>query len=265
MILESMSSQACTLLLSYSWSVSTAWFCGELACGDDEQRWEIVCWEMKTRNSSTPLQIATPEKDRIRVLMRDDIQHYENSVKLTIAVQFFTSLFGQESLSLPVIDTANLYDQLDISMLDEPISWAETEIVDAINRSPGNRSPGPDGFFFREFHENTAELPGINSATIVLLPKKEAEMDIRDFRPISLVHSIPKLATKVLAIHLQWRIPILVHPLHSDFQAGRCIVENFFFASAAELVQQTKRRKKPMIVLFWNSTSRRLSTVSAST
>ena len=77
---------------------------------------------MKTRNSSTPLQIATPEKDRIRVLMRDDIQHYENSVKLTIAVQFFTSLFGQESLSLPVIDTANLYDQLDISMLDEPIS-----------------------------------------------------------------------------------------------------------------------------------------------
>lgn len=161
-------------------------------------------------------------------------------------------------------------------MLDEPISWAE--IVKAINRSPGNRSPGPDGFtnefckyfssvlkedlfaFFREFHENTAELSGINSATIVLLPKKEAAMGIRDFRPISLVHSIPKLATKVLAIRLQEKIPMLVHPLQSGFLAGRCIVESF--GLAAELVQQAKKRKKPMIVLFSNLTSRRLSTVS---
>ena len=58
------------------------------------------------------------------MLMRDDIQHYENLEKLTIAAQFFTNLFGQDS-SLPVIDPANLYDQLDISMLDEPISWAD--------------------------------------------------------------------------------------------------------------------------------------------
>ena len=56
--------------------------------------------------------------------MRDDIQHSENSEKLTIAAEFFTNLFGKDS-SLPVIDPANLYGQLDISMLDEPISWAE--------------------------------------------------------------------------------------------------------------------------------------------
>lgn len=57
------------------------------------------------------------------MLMRDDIQHSENSEKLAIAAQFFSSLFGQDSLPLPVIDPANLYDQLDLSMLDEPIAW----------------------------------------------------------------------------------------------------------------------------------------------
>lgn len=72
-------------------------------------------------------------------------------------------------------------------------------------------------------------------------------MDIRDFRPICLVHSLPKLVTKVLAMQLQRRIPTLVHPLQSGFLPGGCIIENF--ALAAELVQQAKKRKKPMIVL----------------
>jgi hypothetical protein len=39
----------------------------------------------------------------------------------------------------------------------------------------------------------------LNSAYITLLPKKDDAMNIRDFRPISLVQSFAKLITKILA------------------------------------------------------------------
>lgn len=60
-------------------------------------------------------------------------------------------------------------------------------------------------------------------------------MDIKEFRLISLAHSIPKLMSKILALCLQKKIPDLVHPLQSSFLPGRCIVE--IFVLAAELVQ----------------------------
>jgi mannosylglycoprotein endo-beta-mannosidase len=42
------------------------------------------------------------------------------------------------------------------------------------------------------------DLNLINKANITLLPKKEGAEDIRDFRPISLIHAIAKIITKVL-------------------------------------------------------------------
>lgn len=162
-----------------------------------------------------------------------------------------------------MLDPCQLYQPLALDDLEQTFSWAE--IVSAINKSPNNKSPGPDGFtnefykaykhlikedlmrFFSEFYNLQANLAGVNTASIVLLPKKESPIEIKDFKPISLVHSLPKLSTKVLANRLQKRIPEMVHPLQSGFLAGRCIVENF--ALAAELVQFAHKRKLPMIVL----------------
>jgi hypothetical protein len=39
----------------------------------------------------------------------------------------------------------------------------------------------------------------LNSAFITLLPKKEDASNIKDYRPISLVHSFAKLITKIQA------------------------------------------------------------------
>jgi hypothetical protein len=42
----------------------------------------------------------------------------------------------------------------------------------------------------------------LNSALVALIPKKEGADQVKDFRPISLVHSMAKLATKILANRL---------------------------------------------------------------
>ena len=52
--------------------------------------------------------------------------------------------------------------------------------------------------FFDDFHSNTVAFEGINTAFITLLPKKDTPLELRDYMPISLVHSAPKLVSKVL-------------------------------------------------------------------
>lgn len=85
--------------------------------------------------------------------------------------------------------------------------------------------------FFNDFFHQRADLSGINWAHIALLPKVEVPLDITHYRPISLVHNIIKLLTKVLAIRLQRLISLLIHCMQSGFIKGRAIVENFALAS----------------------------------
>jgi hypothetical protein len=75
----------------------------------------------------------------------------------------------------------------------------------------------------------------LNSAYITLLPKKEDAMNIRDYRPISLVHSFAKLVTKLLANRLAGRLDQLVSSSQSAFIKGQFIQDDFM------LVQQTAR------------------------
>jgi hypothetical protein len=67
----------------------------------------------------------------------------------------------------------------------------------------------------------------LNSAYITLLPKKEDATSIKDFRPISLVHSFAKLITKLLANRLAGRLNQMVSPNQSAFIEGRFIQDNF--------------------------------------
>ena len=48
----------------------------------------------------------------------------------------------------------------------------------------------------------------LNSAFITLLPKKMDVVQVKDFRPISLIHSFTKLVTKIMANRLDLSYPL---------------------------------------------------------
>jgi hypothetical protein len=75
----------------------------------------------------------------------------------------------------------------------------------------------------------------INTSLIVLIPKKDGADALHDYRPISLIHRIVKLFTKVLARRLAPRLDEMVSPCQSAFIKNRCIQENFIY------VQNTTR------------------------
>jgi hypothetical protein len=70
---------------------------------------------------------------------------------------------------------------------------------------------------------------------IILIPKVVGAEQVKDFKPISLVHSFAKLITKLLANWLAERLNEMVSPIQSAFIKGRFIQDNFM------LVQQTTR------------------------
>jgi hypothetical protein len=86
----------------------------------------------------------------------------------------------------------------------------------------------------------------LNSAYITLLPKSPDALEIKDFRPISLIHSFAKIVSKLLANILAGKLPSLVSNSQSAFIKGRCIHDNFI------IVHQTAmalHRQEPMILL----------------
>ncbi|BAH92418.1 Os03g0821633 [Oryza sativa Japonica Group] len=76
----------------------------------------------------------------------------------------------------------------------------------------------------------------VNKAFITLLPKRSDARKLKDFRPISLVHSFVKLFTKVLSRRLAPKLDALVAKNQSAFVKKRCIQDNFM------LVRQSAKR-----------------------
>ena len=101
---------------------------------------------------------------------------------------------------------------------------------------PSEKALGPDGFFglfyklgwptikgdllnaIAKFHSGNAQnFHKLNSANLTLLPKKDEPEAIKDFRPISLIHSFSKIITKLLSLRLSPVIGKLVSPVQSAF------------------------------------------------
>ena len=85
-------------------------------------------------------------------------------------------------------------------------------------------------------------LNSLNQALIVLLLKKDEAVEMRDFTPISLVHSFGKIFSKLLASRLGPRIHDLVGLNQSAFIRGRSILDNFMLIQNA--IRSLHRKKK---------------------
>jgi hypothetical protein len=108
----------------------------------------------------------------------------------------------------------------DLGSLEEPFSSSEIDQV--IKMMPVDKSPGPDGFNARflkncwhiiktdiyqvcqDFYNGEVSLQAINSSMITLIPKINSPRNAGDYRPISLLNSVLKLITKLLAVQHQY-------------------------------------------------------------
>ena len=68
------------------------------------------------------------------------------------------------------------------------------------------------------FHRlDTRGLQLINKALITLLPKVDGAKDIKDFRPVSLVHGAVKIFMKALSVRLADDLPQMISMQQSAF------------------------------------------------
>lgn len=174
------------------------------------------------------------------------------------------------SLAHGILDNAHSTGtKLDLTKLNNPdpdALFTEDEIGHAICDMPAEKAPGPDGFtgvlykscwaiikqevvaaFQCLYNLNAGPLPKLNRASITLLPKKDIAETPGDFRPISLIHSFAKIASKVLTIRLSNDIDKLVSGAQSAFIKKRCIQDNFLYAQ--NLARAYRRTKKSALLL----------------
>nr|GEY93341.1 RNA-directed DNA polymerase, eukaryota [Tanacetum cinerariifolium] len=110
------------------------------------------------------------------------------------------------------------------------------EIRRAVWSCGDNKSPGPDGYTF-EILKKYWDLIGSDFCDAVIDAKF-----VNDFRPISLIGSVYKVVTKVLANRLASVIVDLIFDTQSAFVAGRQMLDGPFILD--EILHWCKRKKK---------------------
>jgi len=205
-----------------------------------------------------------PEKNYIQCLQRGNEILFAQKDKEKEVTEHFRQHLGSAVSRLSAFNWTSLgYQQHDLSALEAP---TQEEIKNTIDSMPGDKAPGPDRFtgaFFKKcwdiirsdltsalnqlYNMNSQHLDLLNLANIVLIPKKPDATKVSDYRPISLIHSIAKIFSKLLANRLAPFLDGLVSNCQSAFIKRRCIQDNFLYVQ--NTVKRLQKLKIPALFM----------------
>ena len=193
---------------------------------------EEISWKQKSRmlwikegdnNTKFFHKMANSRRrfNHLSFLEVDGVIYKEESEMAAQVVNFYKNLYQESEEWRPLVEGLE-FDQIDGSER----GWLERrfekeEILLAFNELAGDKALGPDGFsmaffhhcwrvvesdvlvVFEEFYHHSKFEKSLNATFIAFIPKKNDASNIRDFRPISLVGSLYKILSKVLANRLK--------------------------------------------------------------
>nr|KYP67620.1 LINE-1 reverse transcriptase isogeny [Cajanus cajan] len=190
----------------------------------------------------------------------------DNNVLEHEASLYFKNIFCMREATGESIITPNMPTLSDDNknLLVAPVT--KEEVFKALTGMKSFKAPGPDGFqpiFFKLYWHvvgddvwnliNEAFQTGIidtklAETLIVLIPKVDAPLSYKDFRPISLCNVVYKLITKVLVNRLRVFIGNIMSPLQSSFIPGRSTVDNaIILQEVLHFMNKSKRKKGDLI------------------
>ncbi|GJR88927.1 RNA-directed DNA polymerase, eukaryota [Tanacetum coccineum] len=203
--------------------------------------------ELKCQLNDIKVMEATDSLQKSKVRWAAFIDHYGTRFKKPTMARL------KLNFSFP-----NRLSQEQVADLERGVS--RDEIRSAVWDCGENKSPGPDGFtfeFFKRYWEfigpdfcdavehffvNGSFSKGCNSSFIALIPKVPDAKFVNDYRPISLIGSVYKVVTKIMANRLALVIADIVSETQSAFVAERQILDGPFILN--EVLHWCKKKNK---------------------
>jgi hypothetical protein len=195
--------------------------------------------------SSSICMLDTEKRNNLIVKLVSGSGTYTDHDEVKVVDDFYHKLLGSRVDRSITVDLDYLgLPTHDLADLDAPMS--EKEVFEIIKQLPSDKAPGPDGYTERFYKvcwpiiredlmavisaissRKFGQFGRLNTAYVTLIPKKEGAKEVKDFRLISLVHSIAKLVTKLMANRLSQKLHDLVSLRKCAFIKGRFIPDNF--------------------------------------
>lgn len=197
------------------------------------------------------------------VLINGDWKTSPGDMKVEIA-RFFANKFSEKWPSRPKFQSSKFKTISDASRDFLEGLFSVDEIKKAIWSCGSDKAPGPDGFSFkflkrfwsllkedivgciRHFETFGTISRGCNASFITLVAKTKDPLILGDYRPISLIGSIYKIISKLLASRLKLVIGECIDEVQSAFVADRYILEGPLIVN--EVCSWGKAKKKKLLI-----------------